>query len=239
MTAARSASARQEERICRSASVSHPGAVRRLNRDRLTERSDAGLWAVADAMGSDNTPGVGSAAIAQAIAKIADFETQYEGRRAVRATLADVNERLFQRARDERLGNVGSSTVVLLIREDQYACLWVGNCRAYHFRGGALRRITSDHSLDAPCSESGSPGRLPLLTRAVGSQPRLDIDAVGGEVASGDRFLLCSDGATVLDDGALEQVLAVPSPGKALEDLLEKALAAGASDNVTAMIVDV
>ncbi len=238
MTAMRSPTPVPTERTCRSASVTHAGTVRRLNRDKLVERCDAGLWAVADAMGSDNTPGAGSAAIAHALSRIEGFDSQYAGRRAVRATLADVNDKLFQRARDERLGNVGTSAVVLLIQEDLYACLWAGNCRAYLFRAGALRQITSDHCLDPPRTDQSPAGRLPLLTRAVGSQPRLDIDAVGGEVATGDRFLLCSDGATVLEDAALEEIMAVESPAKALGEFLEKALAAGASDNVTAVIVD-
>lgn len=238
MTAARSQTPSPAERIYRSVSVTHAGAVRRLNRDRMIERSDAGLWAVADAMGSDNTPGVGSAAIAQALAKIEEFDSQYAGRRAVRTTLADVNGKLFQRARDERLGNVGASAVVLLIQEDQYACLWAGNCRAYLFRGGRLCRITHDHCFEEARPHGSAAGREPLLTRSIGSQPKLEIDAVGGGVTPGDRYLLCSDGAAILEDALLEEILSISSPAKALSEFVERALAAGASDNLTAVLVD-
>lgn len=226
------------EPVWRSTSVTHVGAVRHLNRDSIIERNETGLWAIADAMGGDNTPGAGSAAIARSLARIEPFESQYAGRRAVRTAMSEVNTQLFQRAKEERLCNIGASAIALLIRDGQYACLWVGNCRAYLLRGGSLRQISSDHCIDEPRADRTASGYRPILTRSIGSAPKLDMDAVGGDVVAGDRFLLCSDGLRILEDGELEQFMCSGPTSKALAGMLERALEIGASDNVSVAIVE-
>lgn len=239
MSGERTSSFTPPEPPYRSTCATHEGAVRRLNRDKTLERDEIGLWAVIDAMGGDSSPGIGSAAVTQALARVERFESHYAGRRSVRAVLTDVNERLFMRASEERLLGVGASAVVLLNRLDQYACMWVGNARAYLFRAGVLQRITSDHMLAGLPMQAFEEGWNPVLTRAIGAQPKLDIDAVGGDLMPGDRFLLCSDGLTILTDEELAELMAITGPAGAINAMIERALAAGAPDNVTALIVDV
>lgn len=238
MTALRSPGPSVSELRFMSSSITHVGSMRRLNRDSVLERSETGLWAIADGMGGDNTPGIGSALVARALSRIEPFDSQYSGRRATRAALGDVNAALFQRARDERLGNIGASVIVLLIQEGQYACLWAGNCRAYLYRDGALRQVSSDHCIEEPRADRSASSYRPILTRAVGSATRLEIDAVGGDIKAGDRFLLCSDGVAVLEESQLEQIVSHEKAGKALADLIEKALEIGASDNLSAVVVE-
>lgn len=218
-----------------SFSITHVGSARRINRDAVVERSDIGLWAVADAMGGDNTPGVGSATIARALSRLAAFDSQYAGRRLVRSALTEVNAQLFQRAKEERLGNVGASVVILLIQDGMYACLWAGNSRAYLFRDGAIRQISQDHCLDE--SRTGQPDYKPVLIRSIGSRDALEIDAVGGELRQGDRFLLCSDGANVVGEPELEQLAAADNTQAALNACIENALETGAPDNVSFVAV--
>ncbi len=222
-----------------SFSITHAGSMRRINRDEVVERSDIGLWAVADSMGGDNTPGIGSATIARTLARLAVFDSPYTGRRLVRSVLADVNVRLFERAKEERLGNVGASTVVLLIQDGMYACLWAGNCRAYLLRDGELRQISQDHCVEESRASRSTAGYKAVLTRAIGSQPTLEIDAVGGEIRKGDRFLLCSDGALATEDVLFQQLVAADNTLKALTEFLESVLQAGARDNLSAVVVRV
>lgn len=58
MTALRNSTPPPSEPCYESFSITHAGSTRRINRDVVVERSDIGLWAVADGMGGDNTPGM-------------------------------------------------------------------------------------------------------------------------------------------------------------------------------------
>src|SRR5205807_9086451 len=61
------------------------------------------------------------------------------------------------------------------------------------------------------------------------------------EVASGDRYLLCSDGLTdVVGPRAIQEVLAaVPEPQTAVNRLIRLANRGGGPDNITCVVVDV
>lgn len=78
------------------------------------------------------------------------------------------------------------------------------------------------------------------ITRAVGGHDELQLDRIADRVAPGDRFLLCSDGLyRALDNSALIACLQQASAHEASNALISAARAAGARDNVTAVIVDV
>jgi protein phosphatase len=230
----------------RSSSLTHAGCVRKLNRDAILERSKVGLWAVADGMGGDQSSGIGSAAVVRALAQLDSFESSFNARRAVRAALTKVNLQLLTRALEERLENVGASVVALLARDDTYACLWTGSSRGYVFRSGKLARLSRDHTraqelVDAGQLTHDQAAQQPDLqqaTRAIGASTRLDIEATNGDLRTGDRFLLCSDGLGVVAEPDIALALALASSQQAASKLIEAALEAGAPDNVSVIIVD-
>ena len=136
-----------------------------------------------------------------------------------------------------------------MARGEHFACLWAGDSRAYLLRDGVLTRITRDHSLvqelvDAgEIAESEAEGhpRANVITRAVGdSSEAVELDKITDRVLSGDRFLLCSDGLTkILDDTAITEILHSGGAEPAADALLTAALARRATDNVTAVVVEV
>ena len=78
----------------------------------------------------------------------------------------------------------------------------VGDSRCYRLRDGRLERLTHDHSLVDEQVRLGqltqaqaetSPMRN-VITRAVGTQDEVDADVIEFAVASGDLYLLASDG---------------------------------------------
>jgi serine/threonine protein phosphatase PrpC len=75
------------------------------------------------------------------------------------------------------------------------------------------------------------------VTGAGEAEPDLSLH----EAAAGDRYLLCSDGLTAAvpaDD--LRTVLAGSGdPRQVLDELIERAYAAGADDNVAGVVADV
>jgi protein phosphatase/serine/threonine-protein phosphatase Stp1 len=168
----------------------------------------------------------------------------------VRSRIEETHEAL--RAEAERRGPdvvIASTIVVLLARNEHFACLWAGDSRVYLLRGGELRQITRDHSLVQELVESGlirpeeaeHHPRANVITRAVGAELEdFALDKVSGRLQSGDRFLLCSDGLckTVPHD-ELAALLADEQAASPTDGLIDAALALNASDNVTAIMVEV
>ncbi|MNC88834.1 Serine/threonine phosphatase stp [compost metagenome] len=101
-----------------------------------------------------------------------------------------------------------------------------------------LDQLTRDHSL----AESGALAEgesSSAITRAVGGEPTLELDIYRDRVRAGDRFLLCSDGLTrMVPDSRIQELMAHESVQTAVDNLIAATLAAGASDNVTVVIVE-
>lgn len=220
----------------RSAGASDTGRVREINQDSFLERSDAGIWSVADGLGGYSEGEVASRMVCDALADIvadSSFEHLID---VVRQRVGAVNEQLIRAAtRPVNAIHSGSTVVTLLVRGSSCAILWAGDSRAYRWRNGGLEQLTRDHSLAAldGISESNA------ITRAVGGEATLDLDVVYDRVQAGDRFLLCSDGLTkTLPRVQLETWMAHADIQQAVEGLIKATLAAGAPDNVTALVVE-
>ena len=77
------------------------------------------------------------------------------------------------------------------------------------------------------------------ITRAVGGEATLDLDVIRDRVQTGDRFLLCSDGLTrTVSKELLATWMAHDDITQAVDGLIKATLAAGAPDNVTALVVE-
>ncbi len=141
---------------------------------------------------------------------------------------------------------VGATTVVaLLLRNGHFAALWAGDSRAYLLRDGRLRRLTRDHSLVQQLVDFGALGeaeaeRHPqsnVITRALGQDGEVELDKVAERALPGDAFLLCSDG--VFKEVAEAALAAMLAAGADAAALVGAAVAAGARDNASAVVVRV
>jgi serine/threonine protein phosphatase PrpC len=229
-----------------SVSRTHEGRVRKLNEDALLDRSDIGLWAVADGMGGHDGGEIASALVISALESVDKFGSAYAYRDAVCAALQSANRALLQAAAERNKGVIGSTVAVLMAYENHYACVWAGDSRVYLDRAGQIRPLTRDHSLVQDLVASGvlkrdearRHARGHVITRAVGAAETLDLESASGRLYPGDRFLLCSDGLTdVIEDGEIGEILARPPLEAAVGKLIDLALRRGAPDNVTAILV--
>jgi type VI secretion system protein ImpM len=222
----------------RSAAASDPGCVREINQDSFIERTDVGIWGVADGLGGHSNGEVASRMVCDALADVrvgASFEELIE---VVRQRVGDVNDHLIRAAtRPVNAVQSGSTVVTLLARGSTCAVLWAGDSRAYRLRNGGLEQLTRDHSLAALEGVEGVDSHA--ITRAVGGEETLELDVIRDRVHAGDRFLLCSDGLTrTVPEERLANLLAREDIGQAVEELIKETLAAGAPDNVTALVVE-
>jgi len=232
----------------RSCAATHAGAANRLNEDAYVNRPDLGIWAVADGAGGHEAGEIASAEVASILQTIDAGLSASEMLVEVRSRLEAAHVKLHAEAwRHGANAMVATTVVVLMVRDDHFACLWAGDSRAYLLRGHALTRITRDHSLVQVLVESGTiseaeAARHPqanVITRAVGADTDLlELEKRTGQLQAGDRLLLCSDGLSkTLPEELLAELLS-GDDDTAAERLVTAALMAQATDNVTAVTID-
>jgi protein phosphatase len=212
-----------------------------LNEDRLLALADLGLWVIADGMGGHHNGDIAAQMVVDEVAR-----AQPRSASELRSAVFRVNRALRSLARDARQGISGSTIVALLLGEEHYECLWTGDSEVWRFRDGSVRKLTRDHSLVEELVQAGvvaeadrrAHPQAHIITQAVGVADVALVDAEGGELMAGDVFLLCSDGLTgAVNVGELEQ-LSLDTPLETVADeLLQRALRNGASDNVTFILV--
>ncbi|MFH5926816.1 PP2C family protein-serine/threonine phosphatase [Roseomonas xinghualingensis] len=230
-----------------SCAVTHRGAVRTSNQDAFVNRPDLGLWAVADGAGGHRSGEIASEEVRRALEGIPPGLPALAVLGQVRARLETAH--LVLRARVTSLGprvQIATTVVVMVVQDGHFACLWAGDSRAYLLRQGELIQVSRDHSVVEDLIESGAITAAqamghPLsnvVTRAVGAEiDALRLDKRSGRVLPGDCLLLCSDGlCKALTDARIAELLAIHR-GEAAEPLVRAALDAKATDNVTAVTV--
>lgn len=220
--------------------------VRKLNEDACLELSSRGIWVVADGMGGHAAGDFASRSVVEALATLPEPTSLGEAVSAVHERLQGVNGRLAQEARRRREKVIGSTVVVLLAFGEHAVVVWAGDSRAYRFRNDTLQQLTRDHSQVEELVAQGlitrqQAQRYPgsnVITRAVGVTDLLELDSEMIDVREGDMFLLCSDGLyNEVGDGEIREALSTRDCQHAGRVLVEQALARGARDNVTVVVV--
>ena len=232
----------------RSGARTDIGRARGRNEDAYLVRDP--LFAVADGMGGHRGGNVASKVALEAIRAFDVDGTDGESTSALVKDIRTANETVLARGEADRdLRGMGTTITALLLQGEHATIAHVGDSRAYRLRDGALEQLTEDHTLVHQLVEEGritadQAGRHPqrsILTRAVGVEPSVDVDASTIELQPGDRLMLCTDGLTgMLSDDAIREVLAgEEDPQHASDRLVEAANAAGGDDNITVVVIDV
>ena len=230
-------------------SRTHVGLRRKVNEDSIFVRTERGLWAVADGMGGHDAGDVASAMVVDGLKHLPIVYGLDEMVEAAIQSLNAANRQLIDLARSgDHSRTIGTTVVGLAIADGNFRCFWVGDSRAYRIRSGQIRRLSRDHSLVQDLVDAGMLNSeeaekhesANVITRAVGVSEELVVDSSTGEAASGDIFLLASDGLTrLVDDDELLEELTSASPDVAADKLIELVLARGAPDNVSLIITKV
>jgi protein phosphatase len=144
-----------------------------------------------------------------------------------------------------QLSGMGTTVTVCYTTGPELFVLHAGDSRAYLYRGGALRRLTRDHTraqamIDAGLAEPESYAEISrrhVLTNYVGAG-NVAVDVEHHRLADGDRLLLCTDGLTdLVSEMEIAALLEVhPRPEDACRALLARALDSGGPDNVTVVL---
>jgi len=234
-------------RLGRTATLTDTGRKRRHNEDAYV--AEPPLFAVADGMG-----GAQAGELASSLAAAALKDSQEPGgggEERVDELIQQANRRVYERqSQDTAASGMGTTMTVALVEDGRVAIGHVGDSRAYLIRGGSLEQLTEDHSLVAelvrsgklsPEEAEGHPQRS-VITRALGTDPDVDVDTFSIETKPGDLFLICSDGLTTMVDD--ETILAVITRNRddlesAAKALVRAANKGGGEDNITVVFFEI
>jgi serine/threonine protein phosphatase PrpC len=230
-------------KIAQEAHRTDTGRQRHANEDALF--AGAPLFAVADGMGGAQAGEVAAQMATDAFQS--DRPSDEAPERYLRRVVEAANEEIHGYAqRDASRSGMGTTLTAALLREDEISVAHVGDSRAYLFRDGALKRLTSDHSL---VEELRRQGRLTeaqaeehpqrsIITRALGPEAEVDVDTMTYPARAGDVVLLCSDGlTTMVHEPRIADILAgAPSLEAAVDQLVREANAMGGRDNITVVV---
>lgn len=223
----------------------HCGKVRPINEDRylLPEEGDS-IVLVADGMGGHKAGEVASETAAQTIRACA---VKMHGREiSIKTALKWVRQanQIIYRMANEKPECMGmGTTMTFLYFMDKHALLaHVGDSRCYRIRDGRIMQLTKDHSLVAELVRIGEitpeqarnhPYRN-IITRALGTDDYVAVDAQDIPVEENDVYLLCSDGLSnyLEEDELLHAVQNQPSDALC-DHLVQIALDRGGRDNIT------
>lgn len=233
--------------LVQTASVTDTGRRRRHNEDAFV--CEPPLFAVADGMGGAQAGEVASNLAAAALRE--DRAERAGGEERVDELIQEANRRVYQRqSQDASASGMGTTMTVALVEDGHVAIGHVGDSRAYLIRGHSLEQLTEDHSLVAelvrsgklsPEEAEGHPQRS-VITRALGTDPDVDVDTVSVETRPGDLFLLCSDGLTSMvdDDTILQEIERNRGDLKtAAKALVRAANKGGGEDNITVIFFEI
>jgi serine/threonine protein phosphatase PrpC len=220
---------------------SNTGNKRRRNEDSFVVAPP--LFAVADGMGGAQAGEVASKLAAAALKETDPGSAGGEER--VVALIQEANRRVYERSNaDPAASGMGTTITAALVEGTRVTFGHVGDSRAYLLRDGVMEQLTEDHSLVNELMKSGKlspeeaethPQRS-VITRALGTDPDVDVDSFVVEAHAGDLFLICSDGLTTMvgDEDILELLERHHDDlDRAAKSLVAAANRAGGEDNIT------
>jgi serine/threonine protein phosphatase PrpC len=243
------------QRVLRPSAVghTHPGLRRENNEDSFAVYPN--LCVVADGMGGHAAGEVASKLAVDTVTEVLqDSGTTWTSPRLpsqlARASLVlaieQANERVFAASQQrEALRGMGTTLVAVLAFGQALAVAHVGDSRAYLFRSRRLERLTDDHTLANACRGAHNArelahlaGCMHALTRAIGTEATVEVDARFVAPQANDVLLLCSDGLTnAVNEHDIANILREHTD---LDDAAAKLIACandnGGPDNVTVVL---
>jgi protein phosphatase len=232
--------------IGRVGAVTDPGRTRRHNEDAYV--IEPPLFAIADGMGGAQA---GEVASRLATAALKEAGADGGGEKRISDLIQEANRRVYDRSSsDPNTSGMGTTITVALVEEDHVAFGHVGDSRAYLIRDAQMEQLTEDHSLVNELLKTGRLSReeaethpqRSVITRALGTDPDVDVDTFSVRAENGDLFLLCSDGLT--DMVSEESILDVVESNRAdidgaLRALVKAANRGGGQDNITVVAFEI
>lgn len=229
------------------------GATRQVNEDSMTvfDSPNGQVLAVCDGMGGQAAGDVASQLAVNIIENILTDNTFETPEEAIRRSVLAANQGVLNRtAQNPELEGMGSTCVMLIIKDGRVHCGWVGDSRIYYIANHTIRQISHDQSYVQQLLDSGQITKEEAfnhpqkneITNCIGLQGMTAPDTVAVPIVPepGSVFLLCSDGLSgMVDERQIERVVSNTkmSLQQKADRLVAMANEAGGLDNITVEMV--
>ncbi|MFC4766065.1 Stp1/IreP family PP2C-type Ser/Thr phosphatase [Effusibacillus consociatus] len=237
------------------AAKSHIGLVRQINEDEFAVHVDLNSYQVvlvADGMGGHMAGEIASSIAVEVAGLSLREKLQGKTEEEVESDLSDfivesillANEAIYQRGQSSSgCSGMGTTIVATIVSPRSITMGYIGDSRGYLLTPNGIKQLTDDHSLVNELFKNGqlteeelsTHPQKNILTRALGTDQRVEVDLISAQWAEGDILLLCTDGLTnLVTDREIEQVMKEEgSLDDKINRLIERALEEGGNDNIT------
>lgn len=236
------------------ANCTDTGLVRQVNEDSMTtfDSPNGRVLVVCDGMGGQNAGDVASqlaVAVIQDILTDNTFDTPAE---AITQSVMAANQAILRRAaQNGELSGMGSTCVMLIIKDGLVYYGSVGDSRIYYADGNSLVQLTRDQSYVQTLVDEGKLTPFEAehhkdknqITNALGVEGMTPPVVCQTPITPtpGSIFLLCSDGLSGMVSSA-SMLATLKQAGLSLkeraDELVSKANQAGGTDNITVQLVE-
>lgn len=229
------------------------GATRQVNEDSMTvfDSPNGQVLAVCDGMGGQAAGDVASQLAVNIIENILTDNTFETPEEAIRRSVLAANQGVLNRtAQKPELEGMGSTCVMLIIKDGRVHCGWVGDSRIYYIANHTIRQISHDQSYVQQLLDSGQITQEEAInhpqkneiTNCIGLEGMTAPDTIAVPIVPepGSVFLLCSDGLSgMVDERQIERVVSNTkmSLQQKADRLVAMANEAGGLDNITVEMV--
>ena len=239
--------------------ISDIGLKRKINQDSILFSSDQEkklyLFVVADGMGGHSNGEAASRTIVAGMRNWLDnfSKDRYAPRKfseimvSLRNQLEQINDEIYSKYNQQHI--CGSTCVILVLYQDTYGVISVGDSRVYLKRGLKVKTLTED---DVWENQSNVRENLTIreikahpdygkLVHAVGTDQGVSISVKTDSLRSKDTFLLCSDGLyKYCEYGYLKKIMSRVDENNIetkIHKAVEKVYKKGARDNISVILV--
>ena len=205
------------------------------NEPQLTHKGIAA--AIADGMsGSDAGKLASQSCVGSFLSDYFSTPDSWSVKQAGQKILSATNSWLYSQGQIRYQSTKGmvSTLSIIVLKSNTAHIFHIGDSRIYRLRKGNLEQITRDHRIWISQDKN-------YLSRAMGIEPRLEVDYKSLPLEQGDLFLMTTDGIhDFIDDKILKKLLGESTDLFLLaEKILQQAKANNSDDNLTCQLLRV
>lgn len=225
------------------------GNYRSLNEDYIGsyEGEKFKLFVVADGMGGHNAGEVASKlavdTVIDYVKKHSDFES---GVGVLRQAILKGNEEIFKmQNKNKELSGMGTTITACLISNFVAYIANVGDSSCFIINSSGIEKVTKDHSLVQQLIDNGSiteeeanthPNKN-IITRALGTNSKVEVDIFEIEINEPIIFVMCTDGlSNDVNKFEIYDIVTKNTFEESCEKLVDLSKLKGSKDNISVIV---
>ncbi len=170
-------------------------------------------------------------------------ELAISGKEFIAVSCQKATEKINSILKEENVSSMGATVAVLYLSQNEVVAGNVGDSKIFRIRNNQMLQISEDHT-DEKILKSMGIQKKPVLLQYIGipdTEMAVEPYISKGELASGDIYLLCSDGVTdVLNTNQIFDIVSTfENADEIVKQLLAKVDVADGADNATVIVVKI